>query len=118
MNWNYSHKNDGTCLQGYVDTTYDRLVKVLGQPNIGESDKVLVEWCLVFEDNTIATIYCWKRNTIPTGQYSWHIGGHGKKAVRRVVAEVYSYFDIPSQSDTKSPSTNDTLDALHKALWV
>lgn len=85
MNWNYSNDHNRTCLQGYIETTYDKLVGVFGEPNMGESDKVLAEWCLKFEDDTVATIYCWKRDTIPTGQYMWHIGGHNKNAVDSVL---------------------------------
>lgn len=85
MNWTYSNNANLTSLMGYIETTYDKLVKVFGNPNMGESDKVLAEWCLKFEDGTIATIYCWKRETIPTGQYMWHIGGHNKKAVDSVL---------------------------------
>lgn len=100
MNWNYSNDRNSTCLQGYIDTTYDRLVKVFGAPNMGESDKVLVEWCLKFEDGTVATIYCWKRDTIPTGQYMWHIGGHSKKVLDSVLNTFWETISKGDQHDS------------------
>ena len=85
MKWNYSKDQNLTCLQGYIDATYHQLVCVFGQPNMGPSDKILTEWCLKFEDGTVATIYCWKQDTIPMGQYLWHIGGLNKNAVKNVL---------------------------------
>ena len=52
----------GTGLAGYIDTTYNKLVSVLGKPTFdypsGDS-KVQVEWVLEFEGN-LFTIYDWK----------------------------------------------------------
>jgi len=67
---------DGTHLQGYVHTTYDRLVEVFGQPTYtGSGDKTTAEWILQFDDGLVATIYDYKEYTTPAGMYSWHIGG-------------------------------------------
>jgi hypothetical protein len=72
----------GTSLQGHIEATYDELVKVFGQPNIGpnEPGKVTCEWCLWIE-GSLVTIYDWKEfDETPMGTYSWHIGGKNKEA--------------------------------------
>ena len=74
---------NGTSLQGYVTATYDQLVERFGEPE-GGGDKTTVEWCLAFEDGTIATIYDWKEYETPMYAYDWHIGGKSNTAVTRV----------------------------------
>ena len=69
-----------TSLQGYMEAYYHQLVEVFGQPD-GGGDKTTVEWCLAFEDGTVATIYDWKEYETPTGLYRWHIGGRNSRAV-------------------------------------
>ena len=70
----------GTSLQGYIKTTYDEIVEVFGEPRYtGGDDKVTTEWDLEFEvddEYVIATIYDWKLDKTPFGEYRWHIGGH------------------------------------------
>jgi hypothetical protein len=77
---------NGTSLQGYINTTFNNLVDVLGEPIYPNSidGKVICEWVLKFNDGTIATIYCWKLKKIPMNNYNWHIGGHSEKAVDHV----------------------------------
>ena len=72
-----------TSLQGYVQAYYHQLVEVFGEPE-GGGDKTTVEWCLSFEDGTVATIYDWKMYETPMGNYNWHVGGMSKLAVERV----------------------------------
>lgn len=74
------NKANGTSLQGYVETTYDRLVALFGQ-GLGGGDKTTQEWILEFSDGTVATIYDWKEYSTPLGMYHWHIGGTNKQAV-------------------------------------
>lgn len=74
-----------TSLQGYTEAYYHQLVEVFGEPE-GSGDKTTAEWCLQFEDGTVATIYDWKEYETPTGLYRWHIGGHSQKAVDRVIS--------------------------------
>ena len=53
---------NGTGLAGYLDTTYNKLVDVLGEPTFNSpsgDSKVQVEWVLKFEGN-LFTIYDWK----------------------------------------------------------
>jgi hypothetical protein len=74
----------GSCLQGYIETTYDELVNVFGKPTILKGDKVNVEWTIKFSDGTIATIYDWKQPETPMEYYPWHIGGFNRRAVELV----------------------------------
>lgn len=73
---------NGTCRQGTIETTFDHLRALLGEPVDG--DKTTAEWHLRFPDGTVATIYDWKTGQTPTGAYAWHIGGHSPKAVELV----------------------------------
>jgi hypothetical protein len=79
-----SNSGCGTSLQGKMSAYYHQLVEVFGEPD-GGGDKTTVEWCLEFEDGTIATIYDWKEYDTPTGRYDWHIGGKNKDAVYAVM---------------------------------
>ena len=76
---------NGTSLQGYVNAYYHQLVEKFGEPDYRNGDKTTVEWCLEFEDGTVATIYDWKEYDTPTGMYAWHIGGRSKSAVWAVM---------------------------------
>ena len=84
---------EGTCLQGYVDVTYERLVAKLGKPRRyarvmcdGENlEKVQVEWAIKFEDGKVATIYDWKDHRKPEQIGRWHIGGRDKHVLANVL---------------------------------
>ena len=82
-------------LMQHVRTTYDRLVEKLGPPTYGpndrELDKSTCEWlidahgkvlkALPEEEaamNSCVSIYDWKTNETPKGQYAWHVGGSDK----------------------------------------
>ena len=82
----------GTCLQGTIDTSYDRLVEVFGKPNLWteeETDgKISCDWVIKFTDGTLATIYDWKEDIKYDRVTKWHIGGHSKAAVYNVIDEV------------------------------
>jgi hypothetical protein len=85
----------GTSLKGYLTTTYDTLVGLLGKPTYMDADpyaKVNCEWCLTvkyFEDEGMeeydydretVTIYNWKDGHVPLNEYSWHVGGKSYNA--------------------------------------
>ncbi len=75
----------GTSLKGYINIPYNELVKVLGDPDEMNGDKTLAEWCLKFEDDTIATIYDWKNYGADVETITnWHIGGHDLNAVDKI----------------------------------
>ena len=78
----------GTSLQGYVSTTYDHIVSVLGKPTYTDGDpyeKVNCEWVIdvkardEWDDDDwqyeTVTIYNWKTGYTPTEEYMWHVGG-------------------------------------------
>ena len=83
---------NGTSLQGYVGTTYKKLVDTFGEPTGNDGYKTDAEWDLVFEDGTVASIYNYKDGKNYNGDdgvdveniTDWHIGGYNKLAVERV----------------------------------
>lgn len=81
----------GTSFMGYFTATYNEVVAKFGEPIQGDGDKVTVEWIVVFEDDTVATIYDWKSESpacTPDEPYEWHIGGHKKKAEEYILSEM------------------------------
>ena len=79
----------GTSLQGYITTSYDKLVEAFGEPDLEPSDKTTCEWHIEFtvvdeygdEVMIPATIYDWKLDETPYHTYNWHIGGFNMSAV-------------------------------------
>ena len=81
---------NGSSHQGTINTTYDRLVSVLGEPtyvDTGRDEKVNCEWSLevVYQNpisddpedtkTDIVTVYNWCTGSIPYTLYPWHVGG-------------------------------------------
>lgn len=76
---------NGTCLQGYIECTYNELRETFGEPGEGDGYKVQAEWCGKTSDGTVFTIYDWKEYETPPEQVTeWHIGGHNKRSVEAV----------------------------------
>tara|TARA_R110001583_G_scaffold30466_2_gene105266 strand:- start:1482 stop:1880 length:399 start_codon:yes stop_codon:yes gene_type:complete len=86
---------NGTSLQDYIDTTYDVLVDIFGEPDpqqLNDGYKVDWEWTIKFECGTVARIYNWKNGPNYCGEAGvgchqvkqWHIGGFKHEAVRLV----------------------------------
>ena len=86
-----------TGLKGEFPITFAELCEIFGQPKYGPNcrdlDKTTCEWALTFEDGTIATIYDYKTDWTPMGEYEWHIGGHSEAAVDRVVDTIAMHRD-------------------------
>lgn len=85
-----------TGLKGEFPITYSELVEIFGKPKYGPNadlDKTTCEWALTFEDGTVATIYDYKTNRTPMGEYEWHIGGHDAKAYTHVVDTIIMHRD-------------------------
>lgn len=85
-----------TGLKGEFPITYAELVEIFGKPKYGPNadlDKTTCEWALTFEDGTVATIYDYKTNRTPMGEYEWHIGGHDAKAYTHVVDTIIMHRD-------------------------
>ena len=80
---------NGSCLQGYLEAKYERLVELFGEPN-SESDgyKTDVEWAGTINNNTF-TIYNWKNGKNYRGEHgldvkniiSWNVGGYNQQVV-------------------------------------
>jgi hypothetical protein len=84
----FEHLSNGTSLQGYINTSYDKLVEAFGQPIDGDGYKVDAEWKVLTPEG-IATIYNYKDGKNYLGKEGtktekiaeWHIGGHNKGVV-------------------------------------
>ena len=79
----------GTWLQGDIRTTRAKIQEAFGEPTFYEAgEKVTVEWGLLFEDGTIATIYDWKRYEDKAPELHeeivYNIGGITVEAAARV----------------------------------
>lgn len=77
----------GTYLIGTVETRYDTLVRVFGEPVMydGIDEKTTCQWNLEFEDGSVATIYDWKTEQTPLEAYEWHVGGKSPEALTNVL---------------------------------
>lgn len=75
----------GSCLQGYIGSSYTELVSVFGQPTyLGTDGKTKAVWCLKINGVTV-TIYDYKEYDKSLDRISeWHIGGTSTKAVKLV----------------------------------
>ena len=74
-----SYDTSGSCLQGYIKTTYEELESVLGPPTYREEgEKISCEWVIKFDTGLIATIYDYKMGKTPMDVYDWHIGGYSR----------------------------------------
>jgi hypothetical protein len=85
--WRRGGERTGS-LKGYVETTFDHIKSVFGDPIDGPTDKpydkVSCEWIITFKDGTVASIYDYKTGGTPMTPYRWHIGGNNTKAVEYV----------------------------------
>jgi hypothetical protein len=91
---------NGTCLQGYIVSTYQKLVQLFGEPTKGDEYKVDAEWIIRFpcptnevsdqaNDGIVCTIYNWKNGKAYCGEggeevaniVEWNVGGHSKKGL-------------------------------------
>jgi len=80
----------GTCLSGHLwNVPYSKIVEVFGEPEQTGHDKTDVEWTILFDDGTTATIYNWKNGRAYCGEdglepeqiTDWNVGGfHGTAA--------------------------------------
>lgn len=84
MNFTKDANSNMTSLQGYITAYYHQIEEIFGEPDHRNGDKTTVEWCLQFDDGTVATIYDWKEYETPFGKYRWHIGGRNQDAVDRI----------------------------------
>lgn len=86
----WDKRANGTCLQGYINGSFQELVDAFGPP-IGGNDeyKTDAEWLLILNDKTVATIYNYKTGRNYLGEDgqdvedigTWHVGGKSSEAV-------------------------------------
>lgn len=98
MNYNQTDftKSCGTHLQGIVDIDFARLEEIFGEAYRIEDDggKVDAEWCIEFDDGTVATIYNYKDGVNYLGDSEglavediteWHIGGRSPRSLELIL---------------------------------
>ena len=97
MNFTKGHRANMSGLRGYVNTTLAELIEIFGLPDYGPNahdlDKTTCEWGLKFDDGTIATIYDYKTNYTPMGEYEWHVGGYDDRAVEIIQSMINTHRD-------------------------
>jgi len=71
-----------SCLQGYIHTSYNALVRVFGAP-MRDGDKSSVEWCVDGKDVYIYDYksFCPQNDTV----FEFHVGGNDIRDVRAVI---------------------------------
>jgi len=113
MSFTHGANTNGTSLRGYIQASYDQLVQVFGEPDIGpddrNQDKVTCVWELQFGDGTVATIYDWKEGETPMGTYRWHIGGRNTNAEHMI----HSAFEMMHEGETIPTKTG----LIHKGTY-
>jgi hypothetical protein len=83
---------NGTHLQGYLSTSYSRLIETLGDPIFGGRGG----WIVEFSDGKIATVYNWKNGYNYCGIdgrdvkdiTEWNVGGMDSSVVSRMTSLV------------------------------
>lgn len=83
---------NGTHFIAEIKVDYHKLVEFFGNPSEGDGHKMDAEWMILFDDDTVATIYNWKNghNYLGIDGYAvedidlWHIGGHDQQAAENV----------------------------------
>ena len=92
----YLKEVNGTSLQGYVDVSYEELVRIFGKPNAkGDCYKIDAEWEIQTPFG-VATIYNYKDGKNYMGDEGveveeiteWHIGGHNKETAGYIVEKI------------------------------
>ena len=103
-------KIGGTCYQGEVDVSYQKLVETFGRPMGDDGCKVDAEWVVESDCGTVLTIYNYKdgknylgEEGIPTEELrDWHIGGYSKSALEMIQLSLfYSLFRAGSSDCTR-----------------
>ena len=106
---------NGPHLQDYIDTNYDVLVDLFGEPNVSNRYKVDWRWMIKFECGTVATIYNWKNGPNYCGEAGvgchqvkqWNVGGFEQEAVRLVEQAIEQH---------QIESTTIAMDKLSEAM--
>lgn len=83
---------DGTCYRATIETSYQDLVEVWGEPSKGDEYKTEAEWVIRPTRNSVITIYNYKNSRAYDYNYpeitavrEWHVGGHSADVVDRLI---------------------------------
>jgi len=83
---------NGTSLMGYIDVSYQKLVRIFGLPNgVTDEYKVDAEWYGTINDK-VFTIYNYKDGKNYCGRHGkavedirdWHVGGNSPEVVKLI----------------------------------
>jgi len=82
----------GTSLQGYIEISYDELVKLFGEPQASDGYKIDAEWIIKTSSGIVITIYNYKDGINYNGPegtptkdiINWHIGGKNQESVEEL----------------------------------
>lgn len=93
---------NGTCLQGYLNATYQKIVDRYGLPIEGDGYKTDAEWIIKWDDGEIGTIYNYKNGQnylgesgLPTEDITeWNIGGNKKIVEKRINDDIHNAWPI------------------------
>jgi len=82
----------GTCYQATIESNYNDLVEIWGQPSKGDNYKTEAEWVIRLPNGKVATIYNYKNSRAYADQYpeitsvhEWNIGGHSAEVVDKLL---------------------------------
>lgn len=84
----------GSHFLGYIETSYDKLVKLFGEPYIiPDPDKQLLDWNIKDNKHNILEIYDYKSGLNldvlkRLKSYKWHIGGLSHEAADKLKAYI------------------------------
>ena len=86
----------GTSFKGAVETTYQDIVDIFGEPQKGDGYKTEAQWRLLLPQNRVLTIYNYKSSKSYNEKYpditevkEWHIGGRGSDIVETFLRMMY-----------------------------
>jgi len=82
-------KTNGTCGRGTIETTYDKLVELFGEPYQTNCGKTQVEWRIEWSDGIISTIYDWKHYSDPLDITEWSVGGNSPLSIEYIKGLIY-----------------------------
>jgi len=92
----------GTCLQDYIEVSYDKIVEKYGEPTVGDGYKIDANWVIEWSDGKVGTIYNWKNGINYLGEdglethkiKEWNIGGMDKTVAKRIRDDLLNAWPI------------------------
>ena len=87
--------------QGSIESSYDNLVKLFGEPMEGDDYKVSMEWSAIDNNGNIVSIYDWKSTNLYDDElpdpshlkglesFSWNIGAKNEQDAINLIGYIY-----------------------------